>query len=68
MQYLSYIVNPFTLNMVSGNAADAAALIKRAGMSAGTSAVDPVSALIAALAALAVGAGIYIYRHRRIGS
>lgn len=54
--------------MVSGHAADAAALIKRAGMSAGTSAVDPVSALIAALAALAVGAGIYIYRHRRIGS
>ena len=54
--------------MVSGNAADAAALIKRAAMSAGTSAVDPVNALIAALAALAVGAGIYIYRHRRIGS
>lgn len=65
MQYLSYIVNPFTLNMVSGNAADAAALIKRAAMSAGTAAVDPVNALIAALAA---GAGIYIYRHRRIGS
>lgn len=52
--------------MVSGNAADAAALIKRAAMSAGTSAVDPVNALIAALAALAVGAVIYIYRHRRI--
>ena len=68
MQYLSYIVNPFTLNMVSGNAADAAALIKRAAMSAGTSAVDPVNALIAAAVALAVGAGIYIYRHRRIGS
>lgn len=65
MQYLSYIVNSFTLNMVSGNAADAAALIKRAAMSAGTGAVDPVNALIAALAA---GAGIYIYRHRRIGS
>ena len=68
MQYLSYIVNPFTLNMVSGNAADAAALIKRAAMSAGTSAVDPVNALIAAAVALAVGAGIYIYRQRRIGS
>ena len=68
MQYLNYIVNPFTLNMVSGNAADAAALIKRAAMSAGTSAVDPVNALIAAAVALAVGAGIYIYRHRRIGS
>lgn len=54
--------------MVSGNAADAAALIKRAAMSAGTSAVDPINALIAALAALAAGAGIYIYRHRRIGS
>ena len=66
MQYLSYIVNPFTLNMVSGNAADAATLIKRAAMSAGTAAVDPVNALIAALAALAVGAVIYIYRHRRI--
>ena len=65
MQYLSYIVNPFTLNMVSGNAADAATLIKRA---ARTAAVDPVNALIAALAALAAGAGIYIYRHRRIGS
>lgn len=54
--------------MVSGNAADAATLIKRAAMSAGTAAVDPVNALIAALAALAAGAGIYIYRHRRIGS
>ena len=68
MQYLSYIINPFTLNMVSGNAADAAALIKRAAMSAGISAVDPVNALIATLAALAAGAGIYIYRHRRTGS
>lgn len=68
MQYLSYIVNPFTWNMVSGNAADAAALIKRAAMSAGTSAVDPVNALIAAVAALAAGAVIYVYRHRRIGS
>lgn len=68
MQYLSYIVNPFTLNMVSGNTADAAALIKRAAMSAGTAGVDPVNALIAAIAAIAVGAGIYIYRHRRIGS
>ena len=68
MEYLSYIVNLFTLNMVSGNTADAATLIKRAAMSAGTAAVDPVNALIAAAAALAVGAGIYIYRHRRIGS
>ena len=68
MQYLSYIINPFTLNMVSGNASDAAALINRAAMSAGISAVDPVNALIATLAALAAGAGIYIYRHRRTGS
>ena len=68
MQYLSYIVNPFTLNMVSGNAAEAAALINRAAMSAGTAAVDPVNALIAAVAALAAGAVIYVYRHRRIGS
>lgn len=66
MQYLSYIVNPFTLNMVSGNAADAAALIKRAAMSAGTSAVDPVNAVIASAVALAAGAAIYLYRHRRI--
>ena len=66
MQYLSYIVNPFTLNMVSGNAAEAAALIKRAAMSAGTSAVDPVNAVIASAVALAAGAAIYLYRHRRI--
>ena len=66
MQYLSYIVNPFTLNMVSVNAADAAALIKRAAMSAGTSAVDPVNAVIASAVALAAGAAIYLYRHRRI--
>ena len=52
--------------MVSGNAADAAALIKRAAMSAGTSAVDPVNAVIAPAVALAAGAAIYLYRHRRI--
>ena len=50
---------------MSGNAADAVMMKQTAAMAA-ASVVDPVNALIAAAAAVAAGALIYIYRHRRI--
>lgn len=65
MGYLSYLGNMFDLNTVGRNAADVAAMIEQAAVSAGNTVVDPANALIAAAAALAVGTVIYIYRHGR---
>ena len=62
MEYLSYVISSFTM---SGNAADAVMMKQTAAMAA-ASVVDPVNALIAAASAVAAGALIYIYRHRRI--
>lgn len=63
MEYLSYILNPLAL---SGNAADAVMMMKKTGAMTATSVVEPANALMATAAAVAAGALIYIYRHRRI--
>ena len=65
MEYLSYIIDPLALNIAGGNAAGA---VRHAVSSAVTAAsVDTGNALIAAAAALAAGAVIFIYRNRRRG-
>lgn len=63
MEYLSYVISSFTLN---GNAADAVMMMKKTGAMTAASVVDPANALMATAAAVAAGALIYIYRHRRI--
>ena len=66
MEYLNYIVNLFGMSLVSGNAADTAEVISQDAAPAAALAIDPVNAVIASAVALAAGAAIYLYRHRRI--
>lgn len=62
MKFFDYIINP----LVGSGAAERAAMDLKGNaetaIASGT--VDPTHAMIAAAAALAVGALIYIYRHR----
>ena len=51
---------------VSGSLADTAAVIRQAAASDPAAAVNPEHAMAAAVIALAAGAVIYLYRHRRI--
>ena len=66
MEYLNYIVNLFGMSLVSGNAADTAEVISQDAASDPAAAVNPEHAMVAAVIALAAGAVIYSYRHRRI--
>lgn len=51
---------------VSGSLADTAAVIRQAAAPDPAAAVNPEHAMAAAAIALAAGAVIYLYRHRRI--
>ena len=65
MEYFNHIVNLHSMYFVSGSLADTAAVIRQAAAS-DAAAVNPEHAMAAAVIALAAGAVIYLYRHRRI--
>lgn len=67
MQYLNYITALFIADLMYGNAAGAAIEAEQIVMSASAAPIDTGNAVIAVFAACAVGAAIYIYRHRRQG-
>ena len=67
MEYFNHIVNLHSMYFVSGSLADTAAVIRQAAADSDpAAAVNPEHAMAAAVIALAAGAVIYLYRHRRI--
>lgn len=66
MEYFNHIVNLHSMYFVSGSLSDTAAVIRQAAAPDPAAAVNPEHAMAAAVIALAAGAVIYLYRHRRI--
>ena len=66
MEYFNYIVNLHSMYFMNGSLADTAAVVRQDAVSDAAAVVNPENALVAAVIALAAGAVIYLYRHRRI--
>ena len=66
MEYFNYIVNLHSMYLMNGSLADPPAVLRQDAVSDAAAVVNPENALVAAVIALAAGAVIYLYRHRRI--